>query len=350
MEQNRLAKILEESLKADGAYDELPVPIPPSAPRGNPQNRVFKFQNPSKEDLPPPNPSSFNAPSSVFNVEPKPFHSIETPKFVSEKPEAGLPKPSAIPQQKEPDSATFVPKSSAFPAIAGLKSTKVVKVEEEDAPDILNDDEFEIDGMGEVWEYAGHSANVNQNEESGSSSDEFDPNSVVVIRVKEKKAEVKLESGGGGEGNDIERSEKISEEMRSKNNEKFGMMKKVEVKKVEVKKKRVDLKTRGMQAEARIQQMEMKEKVAVVEDKSEEKEEQNRKDEVFEWDNISIKEIDEVVEKESTKKEEKAGSKNIPADQAVIKIGSYPVSFAPPQPPRRRSFFARFFSCFHGKD
>lgn len=281
MERNKLAEILEKSLKDDGVTNEVHYPAPPSAPKHLPQRRTFKFAAFEPSSHPP---------------ESKP-ETIETPKFSSNTTEKADVKPP--PSQ-----------NSAFFNVPS-KTTKIVKNTEEEVLDILNEEEFEIDDLGEVWEYAGHSANVNEKEESDTESDEFDPNFVVKVReptVKnENKVEVKAEE------------------------------KKVPVKKPQ--KKKVDLKTRKMQAEAKIQQMEMKEKPIEKKIEDEKVLKEIILEEFNDWENVTIKEIGSFSME--NKGEE---NKSWVEEKKTERIGTFAVD---KRPAKKKSFFRRLFSCFH---
>lgn len=282
MERNKLADILEASLKKENLI-EPQIPEPPPAPRSPPKQRVFKFSN------------DFGNKDAGVGKE----KIVETPKF----------------SEKQNENKEIIkPIQSGFfqPASKGIKKVEVP--EQEKIPDILMEDEFEIDGMGEVWEYAGHSANVNNKEDSESDSDEFDPNAVVRI-IQKPKSETKPQE---------KPSPSAIVQKPTKN-------------------KRVDLQTRKLIAEAKIQQTEMKAPAKLVEKAP--VEEEIIVNVSNEWDNISIREIEEV---KFEKKIEELGffNRNISVNDVLQFVESIYIEV---QPSPKQSFFRKFFSCFRVK-
>lgn len=289
MENNKLAAILEASLKKENLI-EPEIPQPPLGPKSPPKKKIFEFSE-------KPNEAVFAAKGG-------------TPKFSEEK-------KAEKSQEKKIVSGFFKPAS---------KIGHKVMVEdsgEDKTPDILFDDEFEIDGMGEVWEYAGHSANVNNKEDSESDSDEFDPHGVVKVVKREVKKNVVNELG-------VNKAE-VNQ----------GVVN-ITDKKTIKKPKRVDLQTRKLMAEAKIQQasMKMPEKLPEV---------QIEQPQVIvnvsnEWDNISVREIEEVkIEKVQ---EFEYFNRNVCVNEVLQSIESIQVDI---QPSPKKSFFRGFFSCFRVK-
>ena len=325
MEKNKLAQILEESLKADGALPQNQECIPPAVPRGKSFKRAFNFKQPTDDEN--PDTQEILIPIQPFSdniKEIKPPSLVETPKFSSAlNSEENKKNPSTIKAELQTNS-----KPNSFFSSQNTNKAKGFQNAKENAPNILNDDEFEIDGMGEVWEYAGHSANVNLKEESESSSDEFDPNCVVKIQPKVKN---------------------ITEMLPKSDNKPESIVIKQEV---VPKKKKIDLKTRGMQAEARIQQKQMKDLKQENEKKDEKNNEEikvdNKIQEENEWDNISVKEIEDVKHEKTISLEDPIYyNRNITADQIIETIESYQIQND--QPPQKKSFFRGLFSCFRIK-
>lgn len=244
--------------------------------------------------------------------------SIETPKFSALK----------LGSQNTEDKNKALPQSNsnAFFAPKGIKAKNPVQVDEDAAPDIINDDEdFEIDGMGEVWEYAGHSANVNEKEESESSSEEFDPNAVVRIQYKEKK-------------------EVVDEEPQIVIDNFENTPAKVGKKPP----KRIDLKTRSLQAEAKLQQIDMKEKKGIEEVPPVKIQEiEVVKERVNEWESISVREIEAIKTEEVKVVDTIYYNRNISSDLVIQSIENFETELPPPEP--KPSFFRGLFSCFRVK-
>ena len=305
MEKNKLADILEESLKSENELKNYPSP--PEAPKGQGLSRSFSFKPKSEVTISLPKEEPSETVSTKTSIQKTP-QIIETPKFSATKPIEKAILKTVSSTDKKINNPAFI-SSKGFKT--GFKGVN------ENAPNILNEDEFEIDGMGEVWEYAGHSANVNQNEDSKSSSDEFDPEFQANFTPKvQKKAEaIKTE----------------------KNIQKFEEKK--------VAKKKIDLKTRGLQAEARIQQKEMKEKV-FLEEKQEDPKDPIIIEAANEWDNISVKEIEEV-KYEQPANDEIFYNRNITVDQIIEIVEN--IETESPALEGKKNFFYSFFSCFRVK-
>ncbi|OMJ94494.1 hypothetical protein SteCoe_2262 [Stentor coeruleus] len=242
---------------------------------------------------------------------------IETPKFSALK--IGSQNPENI--IKKP----LHNNSNAFFAPKGIKAKTSIQVDEDAAPDIINDDEdFEIDGMGEVWEYAGHSANVNE-KESESSSEEFDPNAIVHIQYKEK-------------------NEVADEEPQIVIDHPENTPAKIGKKPP----KRIDLKTRSLQAEAKLQQIEMKEKKSNDEIPPVKIQEiEVSKERVNEWESISVREIEAVKTEEVKVVDTVYYNRNISSDLVIQSIENSETELPPSEP--KPSFFRGLFSCFRVK-
>lgn len=287
---NRLAAILEASLKKENLI-EPEIPQAPLAPKGSPVKKVFKFSETNSE---PSFSSGQTGNTPKFSGESKVNEKIEENKV------------------KAKVSGFFQP---------GGKVGRKVQIEDENVPDILAEDEFEIDGMGEVWEYAGHSANVNNKEDSESDSDEFDPHAVVKVIRKPK-----LENS----------NPEAPKNLEIPKNE-------LKVPEGKPKGKRVDLKTRKLMAEAKIQQASMKNPAKIPE--FQEKEPEVIVNVSNEWDNISVREIEEV-KTEKIHKDIEYFNRNICVNDVLQTIESIKVEV--PAPPKK-SFFRGLFSCFRLK-
>jgi ELMO/CED-12 family len=304
MEKNKLAEILEQSLKDDDAYNQIPTPVPPPVPRGKSISRPFRFIQTQKNQIKftPENPEN------SIKLSDESSNNAETPKFSKDTEKNNSTSTQA--SNKPQNFSFFSPE---------FKTKGFFKAPEEETPTILNEQEFEIDGMGEVWEYADHSANVNQKEDSNSSSEEFDPYYKGERQSKPKTINKNPIDDG---------FTPITPSVKP------------------LKNKKIDLKTRGLIAEGKMQQIQMK-KINVPEEHDKNEDENDKIIDENDWDNVTVKQLEEI-KYEAPKNANIFYNLNyhINVNQVIEIIENIEVDVPPPQ---KKSFFSRFFSCFRIK-
>ena len=351
MSENRLAAILEASLAADGLYkseqqthegEELPskrkIKMKPqvehfdSKPQegllGELDEIIFEEAGPfdsnkvQNSQIMTPSFPSLNLEETKKESQPDQFQ-IPQLKFgisVPRKPTQNSTKKDQKPSpSKDPPKVSLLGFNFKFGGPKPQPKQPQVEV-----------DEFEEDGMGEVYEYAMYSANVNDKESSESSSEEFDLENNQQIQIKPSKPrEVPKESP----------------------------------KEAPKESKKIDLKTRGIKAQAKLQQLEMKAEPPKTSEEQEEpkenSEEEAPKDEFIE---VEIKPAQELSRKSSSEESQHKitnieeikesiepttfYSNKFTIQQAIQEVQATPVTVKLPPTYKSKFSFSKLFKCF----